>query len=202
MAGYSAGVAGDAGVSQGVYGQAHGGVGADGLTGRVGGFVGNRAVSTGRFDVNGVGASGTAEGWNGLGADADLNATFKKGNLRVKVGAGAALGLGGRLSGEFEVDTNEIVNGLETTGQHIETGVNQFGHEVVSGLNTAGREIESGINTAGREIETGFNTAGREVEKGVNSVGREIEKGVNSVGKGFESAGKTIGGWFGLEHGV
>ncbi|OXM74651.1 MULTISPECIES: WXG100 family type VII secretion target [Amycolatopsis] len=105
---------------------------------KAGVFAGARGSVRGAVDVGGVGAGGTAEGWAGLGAEAGFTVgEGEDGKFHIKGNAGLALGLGGELGFDLQVDghkvaetaksaTNAIGNGIEAAGE----GIKDFGEDV------------------------------------------------------------------------
>ncbi|MGR4883109.1 hypothetical protein ACIPUC_27390 [Streptomyces sp. LARHCF249] len=94
---------GEAGVSAGV--------GPEGLNAGAKAFAGGKASVAGGGEVAGIGAGGTAEGWAGVGAEA--NVTFGKGEdgkFHIGGKAGLALGFGGSVGAEFTFDPDKFTN--------------------------------------------------------------------------------------------
>ncbi len=77
-----------------------------------GAFVGGKADANLHGDLAGVGGNVGGEAWAGIGAEADLDAGYTDGKLRFQFGAGAALGVGGKLSGGFEVDVPRLADNV------------------------------------------------------------------------------------------
>ncbi|GHF11254.1 hypothetical protein GCM10017786_51240 [Amycolatopsis deserti] len=108
------------------------------LEAKAGVFAGARGSVRGAVDVGGVGAGGTAEGWAGLGAEAGFTVgKGEDGKFHIKGNAGLALGLGGELGFDLQVDghkvaetaksaTNAIGDGIEAAGE----GIKDFGEDV------------------------------------------------------------------------
>jgi hypothetical protein len=57
---------------------------------------------------NGIGGEVGAEGWAGVGIAGDLDIGFEDGKFTFEANGGAALGLGGKLSGGLTVDPDEV----------------------------------------------------------------------------------------------
>jgi ElaB/YqjD/DUF883 family membrane-anchored ribosome-binding protein len=90
-------------------------IGPDGVGAKIsgGGFVGTEASATGTIgDDRTVTASAGGSARFGAGADAHANASYEDGKLTVDVGAGAALGPGGKLTGEITINPGGIVKSL------------------------------------------------------------------------------------------
>ncbi|NIH77736.1 putative T7SS-secreted protein [Amycolatopsis viridis] len=101
-------------------------------------FAGARGSLRGAADVGGVGVGTTAEGWAGFGAEAGFNVGMgDDGKFHLKGNVGAAVGLGGELGFDLQVDghkvaqtaksaTHAIGNGVEAVSE----GVKDFGEGV------------------------------------------------------------------------
>nr|WP_208407156.1 hypothetical protein [Amycolatopsis granulosa] len=111
------------------------------LDAKAGVFAGARASVRGAADVGGIGVGTTAEGWAGVGAEAGFNLGMgEDGKFHLKGNVGAAVGLGGEVGFDLQVDghkvaqtaksaTHAIGNGVEAVGD----GIKDFG-EGVSGV--------------------------------------------------------------------
>lgn len=82
----------------------------------LGAFSGGRVSGTLGTEIGPVGAAGTGEAWSGLGAEAGVNATMKKGKLKLGGELGAALGVGGKLKAEVTIDLNPVGEGARHVG--------------------------------------------------------------------------------------
>ncbi|MGY0491355.1 putative T7SS-secreted protein [Streptomyces sp. WG-D5] len=76
------------------------------------GFVGGKATTEAHASVAGVGVGGTAEGWVGIGAEAHLDAGMQKGKLVIGGSAGAAVGFGGQVGGQVEIDPGKVTDAM------------------------------------------------------------------------------------------
>ncbi|MGN9757698.1 putative T7SS-secreted protein [Streptomyces sp. SD31] len=87
-----------------------GSIGTDGV--HVGGeaFVGAKAASEAHASVAGVGVGGTAEAWAGAGAEAHFDAGMKDGKFVIGGDLGVAVGVGGKLGGQIEIDPGKITD--------------------------------------------------------------------------------------------
>ncbi|WP_435061754.1 putative T7SS-secreted protein [Amycolatopsis thermoflava] len=106
---------------------------------KAGVFAGARGSVRGAVDVGGVGAGATAEGWAGLGAEAGFTVgKGEDGKFHIKGNAGAALGIGGEVGFDLQVDghkvaetaksaANAVGDGIEAAGE----GIKDFGEDVV-----------------------------------------------------------------------
>lgn len=90
-----------------------GSVGTDGV--HVGGeaFAGAKATAEGHASVAGVGVGGTAEAWAGAGAEAHFDAGVKDGKIVIGGDVGVALGVGGKLGGQIELDPGKITDAAD-----------------------------------------------------------------------------------------
>lgn len=82
-------------------------------------FAGGKVEASGTVEAAGVGATGTAEGWAGIGIEGDINATYEDGKLTFGGSGGAALGVGGKLGFEVEIDVNEAVDTIKDVGDFL-----------------------------------------------------------------------------------
>ena len=91
--------------------------GKDGLDARAGAFAGAKASGSLGGDIGGVGAGGTAEGWAGVGAEADVQlGKGEDGKWHIGGSAGAGFGLGGKVGGEITIDPPKIA---DTAGKAV-----------------------------------------------------------------------------------
>ncbi|GAA1903724.1 hypothetical protein GCM10009737_00470 [Nocardioides lentus] len=111
------------------------GIGPDGVHAGGEAFVGARGEIGASGEVGGVGVAGTAEGWVGAGVEADVNVGMNEdGSFTIGGSFGAALGIGGSLSGEITIDPGEVVDTVQDIGDGIGDGVDAIG----DGLSDAG----------------------------------------------------------------
>lgn len=87
-----------------------GSIGTDGV--HVGGeaFAGAKAAAEGHASVAGVGVGGTAEAWAGAGAEAHFDAGMKDGKFVIGGDLGVAVGVGGKLGGQIEIDPGKVTD--------------------------------------------------------------------------------------------
>ncbi|MFD7297894.1 putative T7SS-secreted protein [Streptomyces sp. NPDC059897] len=99
-------------------GKVHGLLGADAqVSGSVGkngahlggeAFAGGRLAADGHASVAGVGVGGTAEGWAGAGLEGHVDAGMENGKVLIGADVGAAVGFGGKLGAEVEIDPMKV----------------------------------------------------------------------------------------------
>ncbi|MDO4783628.1 MAG: WXG100 family type VII secretion target [Propionibacteriaceae bacterium] len=89
------------------------GVGKSGINAEAEAFAGARASVSGSADVAGVGVTGGAEGWAGIGASAKAQFGKVDGKYGFKLELGAAIGIGGKVSIGFQVDVPKLVNSVK-----------------------------------------------------------------------------------------
>lgn len=135
-----------------------------------GGFAGASASVSGGVEAAGLGVNGSATGWAGAGAKADLTLGFDKGKLKFGFDVGAALGVGGQLSWGISIDPKEVAG-----------NVLAFGEE---GL----KETVDVVEKAGTLV----GGLGKDIEKTAKNVGKDIKKTAKNVGKDIEKTGKSI----------
>ncbi|MEU6212119.1 hypothetical protein ABZ891_19735 [Streptomyces sp. NPDC047023] len=91
-------------------------------------FAGAKATYAGGGELAGIGAGGTAEGWAGAGVEAKV--TFGKGEdgkFHIGGEAGVALGLGGKLGGEFTVDPAKVSAAASDAANAVGDAANAVG---------------------------------------------------------------------------
>lgn len=116
---YEAGVFETSGKATGFVGaeaNAAASVGKDGAHAGGEAFAGAKATAEGHASVAGVGVGGSAEGWAGIGAEAHADAGMKDGKLVIGADVGAALGVGGHLGGQVEIDPGKVADTLGDAG--------------------------------------------------------------------------------------
>ena len=144
-----------------------------------------------------------------MGAELSGQGRYEKGKFKLKGTAGAALGLGGKLSVDLTVDVSKA----EEEGKAFADNVNHFGkqgveivdHEmkqadavihrdltkfgnetkavfeqqIPQSFNQLGQEIKSEATKAGTEVKTYFE---QDVKNSFTQTGKEIETGANKAG--------------------
>jgi hypothetical protein len=75
-------------------------------------FAGAKATAEGSLDVAGVGGSARGELWAGIGAEASADVVVSAEQVKISVSAGAALGLGGSVEFEIDVNPKEVVTNV------------------------------------------------------------------------------------------
>ncbi|MFG2298579.1 hypothetical protein [Streptomyces sp. NPDC048603] len=91
-------------------------------------FAGAKASYAGGGELAGIGAGGTAEGWAGAGAEAKV--TFGKGEdgkFHIGGEVGVALGLGGKLGGEFTVDPGKVADAASDAADAVGNAADAVG---------------------------------------------------------------------------
>ncbi|MDO4717600.1 MAG: hypothetical protein Q4B08_08560, partial [Propionibacteriaceae bacterium] len=89
------------------------GIGKSGVNAEAEAFAGARASVSGSADVAGVGVTGGAEGWAGIGASAKAQFGEVDGKFGFKLELGAAIGIGGKVSVGFQVDVPKLVDSVK-----------------------------------------------------------------------------------------
>ncbi|MFJ9173378.1 putative T7SS-secreted protein [Streptomyces sp. NPDC102360] len=90
--------------------------GKDGVHAGAEAFAGGKATAEGHASVAGVGVGGTAEAWLGIGAEAHADAGMENGKLVIGADVGAAIGFGGQLGGQVEIDPGQVADTLGDAG--------------------------------------------------------------------------------------
>lgn len=163
----------------------------------VGGFAGDSATATGGFDVMGIGAGATATGYAGVGAELSSQSSFEKGKLKIKGTAGAALGLGGKVSVDLTVDLTKV----EEEGKAFAGNVEHFGKQAGEEFKQAGQQIDRDFKQAGAVMERDLNKFGnetkavfeQEIPKALDKAGTEVKTFFEQdVKNSFNQAGQQI----------
>ncbi|MYT73158.1 MULTISPECIES: putative T7SS-secreted protein [unclassified Streptomyces] len=76
-------------------------------------LAGAKASAEGHASVAGVGVGGTAEGWAGAGVSAHADAGMEDGKLVIGGDVGAALGLGGKVGWQVEIDPSKVADAVD-----------------------------------------------------------------------------------------
>lgn len=94
-------------------------LGADGL--HAGGevFVGGRLTGDGSVEAGGVGVGAHGELQAGIGVSGDLDAGFEDGKFKFGGSFGAALGVGGKIGFDVEVDPAEVTSTVKDAAKSV-----------------------------------------------------------------------------------
>lgn len=111
----------------GAQAEAKASVGRDGVHAGVEAFAGAKATAEGHADVGGIGAGGSAEAWAGIGAEANVDVGMKGGKFVVGGEFGAALGVGGKLSGQIEIDPQKVADTVSDVSDAVGDGLDAVG---------------------------------------------------------------------------
>lgn len=125
---------GDVGAMVGGQLTGHFDAGLHGVAAHVDAFVGGKVSAAAAVDVAGIGVGAKGELEAGIGAQFDGQATVDGGHVKVNFKIGAALGVGGSLGANIDVDVPKVI---ETT-EH-------YGHSVIE-------SVESSAAAAARAI--------------------------------------------------
>lgn len=150
--------------------QAQAGLSPEGLGGGVGGFSGLRAQATSGFDAGVVDVAGTVEGRVGIGAEANANIGLQDGRFRIKGEVGAALGIGGKVGVDTEVD-------LGDTGRFIE----KTGNGAIRTVKKSAQDVDRWGQQAGKDINRTTKTVSNDVKRTANKVGGDIKNFGKSI---------------------
>lgn len=82
-------------------------------------FAGARIEGKAGVDVGGVTVGGKASGWIGVGAEGSLDFGFSDGKLKIGASAGAALGIGGSIGFNLEIDVAEVVDTVTDAAEAV-----------------------------------------------------------------------------------
>ncbi len=131
---------------------ARAGLSSDGLGAGVGGFSGLRAQATSGFDAGVVDVSSTVEGRVGIGAEANGNIGLQDGRFRIKGEVGAALGIGGKVGVDTEVDLGDTGRFIEKTGNGAIKTVKSTAQDVDRWGQQAGKDVKRTADKVGGGI--------------------------------------------------
>lgn len=175
--------------------------GLSGIAASGGAFAGAKVGTSGSASVAGVGASGSAEAWAGVGVKGEADASFRDGKLSFKLGAGAALGLGGATSAGFSWDLNKTVTDvgrlkdnasklIQSEGKKLGSLTSSvqvgMGHASAGAANQAGRAFKSTAKT----VQNTAQSAAKDVKKFSTSTAKTVQSGAKKVEKGVAVAAK------------
>jgi hypothetical protein len=121
-----------------------------------GAFAGARVGAEGTIMAGPVGVKGRAEAWAGVGVEAHLNAGYKDGKLSLDFGLGAALGVGGKLSGGVEIDVGKIGQMAEGVAKDAEKLAGNAGKEVAKAVDNVGKGVAKTVQDIGKGIADAF----------------------------------------------
>ncbi|GAB3578471.1 hypothetical protein GCM10027445_45760 [Amycolatopsis endophytica] len=120
-------------------------LGKDGLDAKAGVFAGARGSVRGAADIGGVGAGATAEGWAGVGAEAGLNlGKGEDGKFHIKGNAGLAVGLGGEIGFDLQIDAGKVADTAKSAGHAIGNGIEAAGESI--------QDFGEGVQDVGKSI--------------------------------------------------
>lgn len=98
-------------------------VGADGANLHAGAFVGGQVTAKQSVDVAGVGVGATESLRYGVGAQVNADASWNDGDIKLDLSAGAALGVGGSVGANIDVNLPKIGSEIEQYGSSAVTSV-------------------------------------------------------------------------------
>lgn len=110
-------------------------------------FVGAKVSAEGRIgnDYAGVGAKG--ELMAGLGAKAKLDAGIENGRFKAKVELGAALGIGGSVSFNVDINYQKAVDKVVGTGKQAVQNIKSAASTVANAASNAASSVASGAKS-------------------------------------------------------
>jgi hypothetical protein len=100
------------------------------LNAGVSGFAGAEVSATGGYENRWGGVSATARGQAGIGGTAQAELGYRDGNLRARVDLGAAVGLGGRVGIDVNVNVRNIASDAYSAGRSAVRGVGNAARSV------------------------------------------------------------------------
>lgn len=143
-----------------------------GATIGAGAFSGGRVGAEVGTDAGPVGYGARGEAWAGAGIEGDVHAGYRDGKLKFGASGGAALGIGGKVGLEAEVDVRKIGNGVKNGAQKVGDW----------GKNTGQKVGDWGKNTGKKVGDWGKNT-GKKIGGSVGGLGRKIGNGASKLFK-------------------
>jgi hypothetical protein len=103
-------------------------------------FAGARGGVSGEFDVGGLGAAVSVEGWAGAGVAAGFEVgRLDDGSYTLGGSFGFAWGLGGKLSGSVTVNPDEVRDSVESAAEALDEAAGRVRDWVTSGWGTTTR---------------------------------------------------------------
>lgn len=94
-------------------------LGADGLHAGGEAFVGGRLTGDGSVEAGGVGVGAHGELQAGIGVSGDLDAGFEDGKFKFGGSVGAALGVGGKIGFDVEIDPAEVTSTVKDAAKSV-----------------------------------------------------------------------------------
>ena len=163
----------------GVEADAQAGVSNTGAGVNAGAFAGARVSGKAGTEVGPVDTGVTGEAWAGVGAEAGAEVTYKNGEFGFDYGAGAAIGVGGKVGGSVSVDAGGAINGAKKVGSKI---------------NSTSRSATKTAKKAGATTKKAANVATKSTKKATKSVkkaGKSATKSRKKARKTVKKAGKS-----------
>jgi hypothetical protein len=170
--------------------------GTDGTSIGAGAFAGDYARAEGTVDIGGLGVGGSVEGWAGVGAEIKSEASFEDGVLKIKPTIGLALGVGGKLSPEIEIDTNKIQEEFTDFGNNVAHYGGQAVDAIEKEVPKAFEEVGQATVDAADVVAQGTVDTANVVAEGTvdtyNTVANEVTNAANVVADGTVDAANTV----------
>jgi hypothetical protein len=157
--------------------------------GRAGAFAGARASVDGTIGVGPFSVTGHAEGQAGAGAEASAHAGYDHGRLHFGVHAGAALGLGGNLG--FDVNVN--VDQLRGMAQHAIGDVANAARQAISDPVGTLNRAEHAVQGAATTVEHAATQAASTVRNAATTVANAASSAASTVSNAASHAASRVG---------
>jgi uncharacterized protein YukE len=121
-------------------------LGLDGGSLHAGAFAGGKIEGSVAGDVGGIGAGVNGSLRYGVGADLDAKATWNNGDIQIGFKAGAALGLGGSVGGNIDINLPKVWESYESVdpvgAQALRDGATWVGNTATEASNAIGSAID------------------------------------------------------------
>lgn len=121
-------------------------IGLDGGSLHAGAFAGGKAEGSIAGDVGGIGAGVNGSVRYGVGAELDAKATWDNGHIQVGFQAGAALGLGGSVGGNIDINVPKVWESYEhldpVGAQSLRDGATWVGNTATEASQAIGGAID------------------------------------------------------------
>jgi hypothetical protein len=123
--------------------------GLTGVAAHANAFAGAQVTGTAGADVAGIGVGATGSLQAGIGAQLDAQAAYTNGHILLNAKAGVALGVGGGVGANIDVDVPKMVNSAEQYGGAAVNAVESVAGSVGYAANQAATALGNSMINAG-----------------------------------------------------
>ena len=172
------------------------------VEGQAGAFVGARTtaeVELGAGKIFTFRAIG--EGWIGAGIEGDFVASYEKGKIKLGLGGGLALKVGGKIGGQVEVDVLKLARMAKEAGDidnDDRLTLNDPATLTARGIDGVGTIVESSadgiIGALDADKNGRFSLLDLQMRsvQAADAVGDVLDDGVDAIGDGLQAVGRGI----------